>query len=110
MRASHKTCFTDTGSTHQFRPIFWLRDSDKYEYCHFYGVSHSACYYEYGLQRTGCFGCPFGKRFEQELIEIEEYEPKLLKAANSIFGESYEYTRRYLSFREEMRNRERRNP
>ena len=110
VRASHKTCFTDTGSTHQFRPIFWLRDSDKYEYCHFYGVSHSACYYEYGLQRTGCFGCPFGKRFEQELIEIEEYEPKLLKAANSIFGESYEYTRRYLSFREEMRNRERRNP
>ena len=57
----------------------------------------------YGLMRTGCFGCPFGKRFEEELRTIEEHEPNLLKAANSIFGESYEYTRQYLLFREKMK-------
>ena len=86
-----------------FRPIFWLRDTDKEEYCRHYDVTHSRCYTEYGLVRTGCFGCPFGKRFEEELASIEQYEPKLLKAANAIFKDSYEYTRAYLRFREEMK-------
>lgn len=106
IRASHKTCFSEKDGTDQFRPIFWLRDSDKEEYCAHYGVTHSRCYTEYGLQRTGCFGCPFGKRFEEELLEIEKHEPKLLKAANSIFGQSYDYTRKYLAFREEMKQKQ----
>jgi hypothetical protein len=60
---------------------------------------HSACYSEYGLCRTGCAGCPFGKDFEKELEIIENYEPKLYKAVNKIFGESYAYTRGFLEFR-----------
>ncbi len=105
IRVSHKTCFSEKDGTDQFRPIFWLRDIDKEEYCEHYGVTHSRCYTEYGLQRTGCFGCPFGKRFEEELLKIEKHEPKLLKAANSIFGQSYDYTRKYLAFREEMKKK-----
>lgn len=81
--------------------MFWLRDSDKEEYCKHYGVTHSRCYTEYGLERTGCFGCPFGKRFEEELEIIKHYEPKLYRAAINIFGEAYDYTRRYLRFRKE---------
>lgn len=96
------TCFSEAEGTNTFRPIFWFRDSDKEEYCEHYGITHSECYTKYGLLRTGCFGCPFGKRFEEELKAIEAHEPKLLQAANNIFGESYDYTRRYLSFREEM--------
>lgn len=103
IRASHKTCFSERNGANHFRPIFWFRDSDKEEYCSHYGVVHSKCYTEYGLERTGCFGCPFGKRFEQELLSIEQYEPKLLKAANAIFGKSYDYTRRYLDFRDKMK-------
>ena len=101
--ATYKTCFSDGKGIDHFRPVFWLRDKDKEEYCEHYGVSHSKCYTQYGLVRTGCFGCPFGKRFEDELKAIEQYEPKLFQAANNIFGESYDYTRRYLAFREKMK-------
>lgn len=103
--ATYKTCFSEGENIDQFRPVFWFRDSDKQEYCEHYGVSHSKCYTQYGLTRTGCFGCPFGKRFEDELKSIEQYEPRLLIAANNIFGESYDYTRKYLAFREEMKHR-----
>ena len=105
IRVSHKTCFSEREGTDHFRPIFWFRDTDKEEYCRHYGVTHSKCYTEYGLLRTGCFGCPFGKRFEEELVAMEEFEAKLLKAANAIFGESYEYTRKYLAFRDEMKKK-----
>lgn len=102
--AALHSCFSDgAGGMDYFRPIFWLRDTDKEEYCRHYDVTHSRCYTEYGLVRTGCFGCPFGKRFEEELASIEQYEPKLLKAANAIFKDSYEYTRAYLKFRGEMK-------
>lgn len=100
-----KNCFSESsGGIDAFRPVFWLRDSDKECYCNHYGVVHSKCYTEYGLYRTGCFGCPFGKRFEDELRSIEKYEPKLLNAANSIFADSYAYTRGYIAFREKMKS------
>lgn len=96
--ATYKTCFSESEGIDHFRPVFWLRDSDKKEYCEYYGISHSRCYTQYGLVRTGCFGCPFGKRFEDELKSIEQFEPKLLRAANNIFGESYGYTRKISCF------------
>ena len=102
--ASHKTCFSKDKGIDHFYPVFYLRDADKEEYCTWYGVTHSRCYTEYGLERTGCFGCPFGKRFEEELRIIEDFEPKLLRAAHHIFRDSYEYTRQYLKFREEKKN------
>lgn len=101
--AVYKTCFSEGNGTDYFRPIFWLRDVDKEEYCNHYGVTHSKCYTQYGLTRTGCFGCPFGKNFEDELRSIQEFEPKLYIAAQNIFGKSYEYTRQYLEFRDKMK-------
>ncbi len=102
---SHKTCFSEWHGTDYFMPIFWFSDQDKEEYCKHYGVLHSKCYSQYGLVRTGCFGCPFGKRFEEELRLIERFEPNLIRAANNIFGESYEYTRKYLEFRNKMKRK-----
>jgi len=102
--ATYKNCFSEGEGINHFRPVFWLRDEDKKEYCKHYEVTHSRCYPQYGLIRTGCFGCPFGKRFEEELNSIQEFEPKLLLAAQNIFGESYEYTRKYLEFRNRMKN------
>lgn len=84
IRVSHKTCFSEREGANFFFPVFWFRDEDKEEYCRHYGISHSRCYTEYGLLRTGCFGCPFGKRFEEELASIKNHEPKLYVAANAI--------------------------
>lgn len=101
VRASaYKSCFSckDDDKADEYRPLFWYKDSDKQEYDEHYGIVHSKCYTEYGLKRTGCAGCPFGRDFEEELKVIEKYEPKLYRAVNNIFGKSYEYTREYREF------------
>lgn len=96
---AYKNCFDTKGDVANYRPIFWYTNDDQQEYEREFNVEHSKCYTEYGLKRTGCAGCPFGKNFEKELEIIAEHEPKLLKAVNNIFGDSYEYTRKYLEFK-----------
>ena len=83
----------------RFRPLWWLTDGDIEEYCREYGVTHSLCYTEYGLKRTGCAGCPFGSRFEEELEAIKDREPRLRDAVCRIFGPSYDYIRAYREFK-----------
>ncbi len=100
---AYKSCFDEngkskSGSYDNYRPLFWYKDSDKREYEDAYEVEHSDCYRIYGLKRTGCCGCPYGRNFEQELQILERYEPKLFKAVNNIFGDSYEYARKYREF------------
>ena len=110
--ANYKTCFTDcfsdwTGKTRSsFRPIFWYTNADKKDYEQQYNIQHSRCYTEYGMRRTGCVGCPFNKHINDELAVIQEYEPKLYTAAVNIFGQSYEYTRRYREFVKMMKEKE----
>lgn len=97
--SAYKNCFTTyEDKTDEFRPIFWYKEEAKKIYVNYYKVKHSLCYSKYGLKRTGCAGCPYGKDFEEELKVMEEYEPKLYKAACHIFGASYEYTRKYREF------------
>lgn len=98
-----KSCYSDEHDVHMFRPIFWFRDSDKEEYCNFYGVTHSRCYTEYGLKRTGCVGCPYNKNILNELEIIQKYEPKLYKAAIAVFGKSYNYTQAYMEYRKKKK-------
>ena len=101
-----KNCFTsgDTkGIWDEYRGIFWFKEQDKRAYEETFNIIHSRCYTEYGLSRTGCAGCPFGRDFEHELQIIQKYEPKLYKAVNNIFGDSYEYTRKYKKFVEDMK-------
>ena len=96
---AYKTCFSaNDDEADEFRPIFWYVNADKDMYETRYNVTHSKCYSCYGLKRTGCAGCPFGRDFEQELEVIKEHEPKLYVAVNNIFGDSYEYTRKYKEF------------
>lgn len=100
-RAGHNTCVT-FGKTDKYRPIFWFSQSDKEEYEKFAHIEHSKCYTEYGLRRTGCAGCPFGRNFEYELEVLKEHEPLLYKAACNIFADSYAYTRKYREFCKRM--------
>lgn len=98
---AYKNCFTDNSNKskpNEYRPIFWYKEESKKAYEDQFNIKHSKCYTEYGLKRTGCAGCPFGRDFEKELEIIEKYEPKLYKAVNNIFRDSYEYTRAYREF------------
>ena len=103
----YKSCFDNNGDHDRYRPLFWYTNADKEQYEKHYGVEHSKCYTEYGLKRTGCCCCPFGKDFEYELKVTEQYEPKLFKAVNNIFGDSFDYTRRYKEFWTEQKAKER---
>ena len=109
--SAYKSCFDETGKSKKhtydnYRPLFWYKNSDKEEYDGHYKITHSRCYTEYGLKRTGCCCCPYGRDFEYELKITKEYEPKLFTAVNNIFGDSYEYTRKYKEFCKEMNGRE----
>lgn len=86
-----------------FRPLFWYTQADKDYYCERFNVTHSRCYTDYGLKRTGCVGCPFNRKIVDELHVIEENEPKLYKACTTMFAESYEYTRKYREFVKTMK-------
>jgi hypothetical protein len=98
-----KDCFDNNDSGHDnYRPLFWYLDKDKRQYEEHFGVTHSDCYLTYGLKRTGCAGCPYGRDFENELRIIQEHEPKLFVAVNNIFGKAYEYTRQYRDFCKEQ--------
>ena len=107
---SLKTCFSEgkNGEADNFRPIFWFTDSDKAEYEKFCEIRHSDCYEKWGFKRTGCACCPFGSGFEKELEVVRREEPALYNLANKVFGNSYEYTRRYRRFKESLKRERRR--
>lgn len=105
IRASaYKSCFDNTDKGYDnYRPIFWFKDEDKSQYNDLFDISNSRCYSEYGLKRTGCCGCPYGRDCNFELKVLEEYEPKLHKAVNNVFKDSYEYTEKYYEFRKNFK-------
>ena len=102
---AYKTCFSsnDEGCD-EYRPVFWYLADTKNVYEAHYKIQNSRCYSEYGLRRTGCAGCPYSKKFEDELEAMRQYEPQLYRAVNRIFSQSYAYTRSYWNFVREMRN------
>ena len=102
--ANH-SCFDQPaeGETPTYRPLFFWSDEDKRQYKEHYGVRYSDCYEVWGMKRTGCAGCPFNSRFEEELELIQKYEPRLVAAVQNIFGDSYEYIRAYRAFKEDLK-------
>lgn len=97
---SIKGCFSfGNGEVNKFNPILYWSDADKAVYKEWRNIRYSDCYEIYGLKRTGCVGCPFNSRAEQELKKAEPYEPLLVKAARNIFAKSYEYKRQYIEFK-----------
>ena len=104
-RASvYRDCFSHVdGKVDHFRPLFWMTNEDKEQYEKLFDIRHSDCYGVYGLKRTGCVGCPFGYDCFDEVKVAEQHEPNLAKAVNSIFAESYEYTKKYEEFKQRMK-------
>lgn len=102
----YTSCFDGGPGCANFRPIFWMTNAEKVLYCEHFGITRSDCYEVWGMKRTGCAGCPFGKEFVQEVALAETFEPKLALAMNNLFGASYDYTRRFLEFRKRKREAE----
>lgn len=107
-QTAYKSCYNDnsTSKTRQydvFLPIWWFSNTDKKEYEDCYKIEHSDCYKIYGLKRTGCAGCPFSLKIENDLSILQQFEPKLFHACMNIFGPSYAYKRAYYEFRENIK-------
>lgn len=104
-KSAYKTCFSSNiEGCDEYRPIFWYLADTKKKYETHYEIQNSRCYSEYKLKRTGCAGCPYSKKFEEELDAMRKYEPRLYVAVNNVFADSYAYTRGYLDFVQKMRN------
>ena len=69
-------------------------------------IVHSDCYKIWGFQRTGCCGCPYAQNLEYELEATRIHEPKLYKGILNVFGDSYDYTKRYKDFQQKMNIKE----
>ena len=100
-------CFTETASGQfRLRPLFYVSDKDKAWYKEHYGIKYSDAYEVYGLTRTGCCGCPISYKAVDDLEKIKPYEPNVVKAAWSIFGDSYLYRRQYNEYKEKRMKKE----
>lgn len=102
---AYKNCFTNNDDNDrdisQYRPLFYYCKQDEEIYDEIFNIKHSDCYCKYGLKRTGCVGCPYGRNLNEEIAIMEEFEPKVAKAAHNIFKDSYEYTKKYREFIEQ---------
>lgn len=98
--ATYKGCYLPKNSYtySMYFPLFYWSNEDKEQFEEAFNIQHSRAYRDYGLKRTGCAGCPFGQNFEEELEVIQEYEPRLFKGINNIFGNAYEHTRLYKEY------------
>lgn len=95
---NYKSCTGQDRYYDSFRPIFWYTTTDSKAYDDLFDILHSDCYEVWGFNRTGCVGCPFNSKAEEELEIARQYEPNLYKAAKNIFKDSYEYTRKYKEY------------
>ena len=103
---AYPSCYIPTSRIHPYAlylPIFWWTGEDKAKFDRILNIKHSDCYDVYGMKRTGCPGCPFGRQFEDEILAISAHEPRLEKAVENIFGDSYEFTRKYREYQKSVK-------
>lgn len=98
-------CFTESADgKHRLRPLFYVTDADKKWYKDYYGIRYSDAYEVYGLTRTGCCGCSISAKAVEDLEKIRPFEPKLVKAAWNVFGDSYRYRQQYNEYKSRRRS------
>lgn len=97
----YKTCWDNPDDgCHFYRPLFWYSNEDEEIYDSVFDIKHSDCYEIWGFTRTGCVGCPYNRKFDEELEVIREREPQMYKACQFVFGKSYDYTRKYRRYQQ----------
>lgn len=70
-------------------PIFDWTDDNVNEFIEVFNVKISDVYTVYGLERSGCIGCPFSKQLEKNLEALHKHEPKKYKAVQNWLGKVY---------------------
>lgn len=95
-------CFQETGDgKYRLKPLYYVSDKDKAWYKEYYNIKYSDAYEVYGLTRTGCCGCPISYKAVEDLELIIPYEPNVVRAAWNIFGDSYNYRKKYVEYKKE---------
>ncbi len=98
-------CFSETADgKYRLRPLYYVSDADKQWYKDYHEIRYSDAYEVYGLTRTGCCGCSISARAVEDLEKIRPYEPNLVKAAWSVFGDSYRYRQQYNEYKARRRH------
>jgi hypothetical protein len=93
-------CFSETSDgKYRLRPLFYVSDTDKQWYKNYHEIRYSDAYEVYGLTRTGCCGCSISAKAVDDLERIRPFEPNLVKAAWSVFGDSYRYRQQYNEYK-----------
>lgn len=84
-------CFIEgkNGKADKYNPLWFWDDETKRYYIESEGIKLSDCYTVWGMERTGCVGCPFNSKIGYDLIAIKEHEPLMYKACMNLFGEAY---------------------
>lgn len=73
----------------QSMPLFDWDKQDIDDYIEKFNLPISRAYTEYGLDRTGCFCCPFSKYMQQNLEVLQKHEKNKYKAAQKWLGHVY---------------------
>ncbi len=89
IRSRINTCINIHDDNIKFFPLLFLTDDDVNYLIESKNIELCKAYTEYGLKRTGCVGCPFGRERERELKIIQEKEPNKYLACINLFGNSY---------------------
>lgn len=93
-KTAYNSCYK-IGKPSSYMPLFYWSDAIKADFKRAEGIKYSDCYEVYGMRRTGCVGCPFGRDTAQELQAMRKFEPKLFLAVLSVFGKAYELTDKF---------------
>ncbi len=97
-------CFSEmTNGQYRLRPLYYVSDADKAWYKDYYKLRYSDAYEVYGLKRTGCCGCSISSSAVADLEKIRPYEPNVVKAAWTTFGDSYRYRQQYHEYKAKRR-------
>lgn len=76
-----KICTAVSGGIIKKMPIIDWTDEDVEEFIKKYNVPLSKAYTEFGFDRTGCMGCPFGNTIAHNLSYLHDHEPNRYKAS-----------------------------
>lgn len=90
-KIAYKSCMDLKNENNmRYYPLLNFTDEDINEIIKDKNIKLSDCYEIYGLKRTGCVGCPFGKEYKQELEILKKYEPNKYIACINMFKDSYD--------------------
>ena len=89
------SCYSEKSVCSKFMPLYWWSDRTKQIYKDSEGILFSDCYEIWGMQRTGCVGCPFNRHYKRDLAVIKKFEPQLFNACLNVFGTAYALTEKF---------------